>query len=104
MNHEFRRLESVVLDVSPRLITDRSIRLPVEGSNIPELTSFHVKHRGVLLHGIVLVIDDAYVVAMMERVVVIEGRKLSEVIPQPRLADPPVEVHNVRMIFLDNLG
>src|SRR5690242_5782025 len=39
MNDEFRRLESIILYIAPRAIADRGIRLPVERTNVAELSS-----------------------------------------------------------------
>src|SRR5450631_333889 len=43
-------------------------------------------------------------IAVGQRFVVVEGLKFGELIAQPGLPNPPVEVHDVGMILLDNLG
>ena len=77
MNHEFRRLEGVVLDVAPGFITYRGVGLPVEGTNVAQLSAFQIEHGGVLLHGVVFVIDYSYVVAVFQRTVVIKSGELA---------------------------
>ena len=54
----------------------------------------------MLLHGVVLVVDHSDVIAIFERTVVIERGKAGEIWPDRCLADPPVEVHDIGMIFL----
>ena len=58
----------------------------------------------MLLHGVVLVIDDADVIAILQRAVVVERRKARQIRPDRCLPDPPVEVHDVGMVFLDEFG
>src|SRR5581483_3658514 len=65
MNHEFRRFERIVLDVAPGFITYRGVGLPVERTYVAQLSAFQVEHRGMLLHGVVLVIDDPDMVAVL---------------------------------------
>ena len=66
VNDEFRRLESVVLDVAPGLVAHRSIGLPMERTNVAKLAAFEVENGGVLLHGVILVVDDADMVAILQ--------------------------------------
>ena len=65
MNDEFRRLESVVLYISPGSIADGGVRLPIERTNVAELSSLEVEDAGVLLHGVILVVDHADVVFIL---------------------------------------
>src|SRR5215475_1141945 len=76
IDHEFSRLERVVLNVAPGLIAYGSVGLPVEPTYVTKLSAFQVEHGGVLLHGVVLVVDDSNVVTVFERTVVIKSRKL----------------------------
>src|SRR3984893_2777482 len=103
LNHELRGLERVVLDVSPGFVAYRRVGLPVQGANVGELSALQVEDRGVLLDGPVFVVDDANVVAVFERGVVVERRKAGQVRTDGRLADPPVEVHDVGMVLLNDL-
>ena len=89
---------------APRLVADRSVGLPVQRADIAELAALEVEDRGVFLHSVVLVIDDPNMVAIFERSVVVERGEASQVCAHGRLADPPVEVHDVGMIFLDDFG
>ena len=68
------------------------------------MAALQIEDRGVFLHGVVLVVDDADMVAILERRVVVERGKAGEIRPDRRLADPPIEVHDVGMIILDDLG
>ena len=72
MNDELGRLEGVTVDVAPGLVADRGVGLPVERADVAELAAFDVEDGAVILHGVVLVIDDAGVAGVLEFVVVIE--------------------------------
>ena len=63
-----------------------------------------VKHRRVLLHSEVLIVDDSDVIPILQGTVVIERSKAGEIRPDRCLADPPVEVDDIGMIFLDEFG
>src|ERR1035438_65328 len=119
MNDEFGRLEGVVLDISPRLVAHRRVGLPIERANVAELATLQVKHSRVLLHGVVLIIDysnvitilkpnvpvkHTNVITILQGTVVIKRGKAREVRPDRCLADPPVEVDEIGMIFLDEFG
>jgi len=104
VNDEFGRLERVVLDVAPRLVAHGRIGLPIERADVTELATLQIKHRRVLLHSVVLVVDDSDVIAVLQGTVVIERSKACEIRPDRSPADPPVEVHDIRVIFLDEFG
>src|SRR5207248_5373486 len=79
VKHEFRRLVSLVLDVTPGLVADRSVGLPVERANITQLSAFEVEHAALLLQRIILVVDHPNVVAIFQRTVVVERGKAREI-------------------------
>src|SRR6478672_3480642 len=56
----------------------------------------------MLWKGIVLVVDDANATSL-ERVVVIKSRKLPKERCKVRVPDPPIEPHDVGMVFLHDL-
>jgi hypothetical protein len=58
----------------------------------------------MFLQGIVLVIDHADVITKFQRAVVVERGKASEIWPNRRLADPPIEINDIRMVFLHEFG
>src|SRR6266478_4154231 len=95
LNHELLRLECVIRDVAPGLVADRSISLPVERADVAELAAFEIENRGVFLESVVFVIDHPDVVAVLKRGVVVEGGETGEVGTNVRLADPPVEIHDI---------
>ena len=101
MNHKLRRFERVVFDVAPRLVAHRRIGLPVKSANVTELATLQVKHTGVLLHRVVLVVDHSDVISILQGTVVVKRGKAREIWPDGRLPDPPVEVHDVGMISVD---
>src|SRR6516225_10562546 len=100
MNHKFWRFEGVVLNVAPGLVTHRRIGLPIEWTDVPELAAFQVEHSRGLWHGIVLVIDHSDAITMIQSTIVIVSSKAREIRTDRRLADPPVEVHDVGTVFL----
>ena len=55
----------------------------------------------MVLHGVILVVDDSDMITIFQRAVVVERGKAREVWPDRRLPDPPVEVHDVRMILFN---
>ena len=55
----------------------------------------------MLLHRVVFVVNHANVVAIFQRAVVIERSEPREILPDRRLPDPPVEIHDIGMVFLD---
>ena len=103
MNHKLGRLESVVLNVPPGLVADGGVGLPMERADISELTALQIEYARMLVHGIVLVVDHSDVISVLERTVVVESRKAGEIRTDRGLPDPPVEVHDVGVIFLDQL-
>src|SRR5205814_1192929 len=100
MNDKFRGLERVFLDVAPRFVANGGIRLPGQRAQVAKLPAFNVQDPGVILHGIVLEVDYSNVISIFQRTVVVEGGEASEIRTDRSLADPPVEVHDVRMVFL----
>src|SRR6185437_5564521 len=58
----------------------------------------------MLLEGVVLVIDDTHMIAVLQSAVVVEGRKARKVQPDGCLPDPPVEINKVRVVLLDEFG
>src|SRR5664279_1142149 len=104
MNDEFWRLESVVFNIAPGFITYGSICLPSERSNVAKLATFQVEYTGMLLYGIVLVVDHPNIITVLERAVVIERGKAREVRAERRLPNPPVKVHDIWMIFRHQFG
>ena len=103
-DNKFGRFECVVLDIAPGFVADGGVGLPVERANVAELAALEIKHRRMFLQGVVLVIDDADVIAVFERAVVVKRGKACEVGANGGLADPPIEIKDVRMIFFDKFG
>src|SRR6516162_2732462 len=99
MNYKFRRFESVVLNVAPGLVTHRRIGLPIEGTDVAELATFQVEHSRGIWHGVVLVVDHSDASTIIQGTVVIVSSKAREIRTDRRLADPPVEVHDVGTVF-----
>src|SRR5450755_2502831 len=99
MNDEFWRLEDVVFNIAPGFIADGGICLPNERPNIAKLATFQVEYTSTLLYGIVLVVDHSNMITVLERTVVVERSKAREVRAERRLPNPPIKVHDIRMIF-----
>ena len=55
----------------------------------------------MLLHRVIFVVNHSNVVAIFQRPVVIERSEPRETCPDRRLPDPPVEIHDIGMVFLD---
>ncbi len=55
IHHELRRLECVVLNVAPRFVADRRVRLPIKRANVSQLAALQIEHTGMLLHRAVFV-------------------------------------------------
>src|ERR1017187_1155202 len=99
MNDEFWRLESVVFNIAPGFIAYGSICLPNERSNVAKFATFQVEYTSTLLNGIVLIVNHSNMIAVLQRTVVIERGKARKIRAEPRLPNPPIKVHNIRMIF-----
>jgi len=54
----------------------QSVGLPVKRTDIAKLSAFEVEHAGVLLHGIVFVIDHSNVITVLQRTVVVNAANL----------------------------
>lgn len=75
----------------------------MKGTDVGKLAALYVKDRRMLRHCEFLVINNAYMIAVFERGVVVERSETAQAGANGRLADPPIEVNHVRMVFLDNL-
>ena len=66
MDDKFRRLESVILYIAPGSIAYGSVGLPVQRTNVAELSPLEIEHAGVLLHRVILVVDHADMVSILQ--------------------------------------
>src|SRR5208283_139653 len=98
------RLECVVLDVAPGLVTYGCVGLPIERADVAELATFDIEDRGALLHGKALVVDHSDMITIFQGAVVIERGNAREIRPDRVLPDPPIEVHDIGMVFLNEFS
>jgi hypothetical protein len=101
VDNEFRRFESVVLDVTPRFVADGCVGLPVKRADITELAALEIEHPGMFIHGVIFAIDHANVIAIFERTIVVESGKAGQIRTDGSLANPPIEINDVRVILFD---
>src|SRR5215831_6465683 len=78
-HNELRLLERVVLYKAPRSVANGRVRLPIQRAYVAKLAPLEIQHRRMVLHRVVLVVDDPHVVAILERRIVIEGGKARQV-------------------------
>src|SRR6185312_17260 len=103
VNDQLRRFEGIVLDVTPGFVAYRGIGLPVQGTNICKTPARKIEHSRMLLHRIVFVINDAGG-AMLQGFIIVSSGEAGQIGPIHWLADPPIEPHDVGMIFLYDFG
>src|SRR6267378_3532385 len=104
VNDELGGLEGVVLNVSPGFVADRSIGLPGQWADAGELAPLDVEHGGLLLHGEILVVDDADAGTVLKRGVVVEGGEARQVFADRGLTDPPIEIDDLRLVLQDDFS
>jgi hypothetical protein len=75
----------------------------VIGDDVVLLAAFEVARAGFPVERVILEIDNAGV-AVGRGEVVVESREFSDGAAECRMADPPVEVNDLRLVFLDKLG
>src|ERR1035437_4061437 len=80
--------------------TDGRICLPRKQSKGVELAALDVEHSDILRE-VVLFVGKHHALSSAGGYVVVVGGKALQVRLKGRLADPPVEIHEVRMIFID---
>src|ERR1035441_9253058 len=80
--------------------TDRRICLPGKKSKGVELAALDVEHSGILREVMFLVGKHHALASAGSRVVIVGGKAL-KIRLKGRLPDPPVEIHEVGMIFID---
>ena len=73
------------------------------GDDVVLLAALEVAHAGLPVERVILEVDDAGV-AVGGGVVVVEGGELGDGAAEVGLADPPVEVDDFGLVFLDELG
>src|SRR5262249_39005505 len=60
MHDEFRRLERVILDVTPGLVADGGVSLPRLRTDAGQLPSFNIEDTGIFRHRKILIRDNTY--------------------------------------------
>ena len=86
-----------------RCVADGSVGLPVIGDDVILLAALEVARAGLPVERVILEVDDARVAVGCGKVVV-EGREFRDGAAEVGLADPPVEVDDLRFVFLDEFG
>ena len=69
-----------------------------------QLAAFEVADGGMVLHGVVFEVDDAGVAVARRRSCSRRRRTRRRARRKSGLADPPVEVDDLGLVFLDDLG
>ncbi len=103
MYDRLRRLVGVALDIAPGLVRERGVCLPWLGANIAQAAAFEVERRRAIRH-VVEFVEERDRLMPRGGVVVVVGGEALQVAAEVRLADPPVEVNEVGMIALNDLG
>jgi len=93
----------VVLGVAPGVDADGGVGLPGEKTERVELAALNVERGGVGGHRLLFVGEDWMLAALCGPIVIV-GSELPKVGLKGRLTNPPVEVEEVGMVFVDELG
>ncbi len=97
------RFEIIIFHITPRLIADRGVCLPVILADVIEFAALDVVKCGAFGECLVLVLDDDFLAPFSGAVVVI-GSKLLQPGRKDSLLDPPVEPEDLWLIFIDKFA
>src|SRR3954465_313818 len=97
------RLERAVLDLTPRGVADRGVRLPVIRDDLVLLAALEVARGGFPVQRVVFEINYAHIVVGRGEIVV-EGRELSDRRTKIWLPDPPVKVDDLGLVLPPQFG
>ncbi len=103
MDEEIGSLELIVFDVSPGNIADGGVGLPVLGLDAFTETAFEIAGARVPIESELLDVDDAgdFVLSIE---IIVEGGELCDVGTVVGLPSPPVEVHDLGFVLLNDFG